>query len=225
MTQLVKYKLIWVLLIAALKETCYWIWPEEMLLNTILKLAAGVAVFMICYGWNCFPGKDRGGSHAEGTDWLTIAAVILFIIADMVIRWQFLVSGALFFLGHLLLVICFWIKRRPSMKSLIVWAVLTVVEAPLLIWLLTSNEFSFPVGCLGAVYGSMLIMMVVSAFRQECLAMAGAVLFVLSDLFLALHKAFDSLQWMHAPSILLFYLSIGLFLLNINKSIREEGKG
>ena len=200
-----KRKLVLVLIIAIIKECCFWIWQEQDLLNTILKLAAGVAVFLVCL----YPLR-RPASKKQT---LVLAAAIFFIIADLVIKWQFLISGALFFLGHLLLVIRFWIHRKPGKKGILIWAVLTVIEAPLMILLLTKHEFSFAVGCLGAVYGSLLLFMAVCAVYQERMITAAAFLFLFSDLFLALHKAFTALQWMHAPSILLFYLSLGMFLL------------
>jgi len=204
-TNTVRCQLILILCIASAKELCFWLWRDQILLNTVLKLLAGTAIFLVC----------RVRRPVLRRDWLILIATVLFIIADLVIRWQFLVSGALFFLGHLLLIIYFMLHKKPAVWGFIIWGVMTAVEAPLMIRLLTIHGFTFAVGCLGALYGSMLVFMVVCALRQEKFMAAAALLFVISDLFLALYKAFAALQWMHAPSILLFYLSIGIFLLNV----------
>ena len=211
-TKTEKLQLVLILCIASVKEICFWLFPEQILLNTVLKLFAGVAIFLVC----------RVRKPVFRRDWLILIAAVLFIIADLLIKWQFLVSGALFFLGHLLLIIYFCLNKKPTARGLIIWGVLTAAEAPFMIWLLTKHGFSFLTGCLGAMYGSMLVLMVVCALRQNKLMASAALLFVFSDLFLALHKAFTVLQWMHAPSILLFYLSIGMILLNVRKE--EAGR-
>ena len=199
------HKLVIVFCVAVIKELCFWLWPEQILLNTILKLIAGAAIYLICCG-----RKYRPSSAEER--WIIIS-VLLFILADLLIRWQFLISGALFLVGHLLLAICFWRERKPTRLGIVIWIALTAVEAPFMIWLLTHNGFSLLIGCGGAVYGTVLALMIVCALRQETILTAAAILFGCSDLCLALHKAFASLKWMHIPSILLFYLSIGMFLL------------
>ena len=154
-TKTEKRQLILVLCIASVKELFFWLFPEQILLNTILKLFAGAAVFLAC----------RVRRPAFSRDWLILLAAALFIIADLLIKWQFLVSGAVFFLGHLLLIVYFCLNKKPAAKGLIIWGVLTAAEAPLMIWLLTIHEFTFLIGCLGALYGSMLVLMV-----NPCLA-------------------------------------------------------
>ena len=203
-------KIIWVLCIAFLKEVCYWIWLEQKPVQTILKLAVAVLIFTICYGWKNRPATLQGK--------MILTAFGVFIAADLAITWQFLAGGALFLIGHLILVICFWICRKPSRTKILVWLVLTAAEAVPVILLIHQHNYSILIGCLAALYGSVLILMAVCAAGQENrIITAGAYLFLASDLLLALHKVSASLQWLHAPSILLFYLSLGMFLLGCSK--------
>jgi len=138
---------------------------------------------------------------------------MIFILADLLIKWKFLISGVLFLIRHILLIVCFCMEKKPTRKGIAVWAVLTVAEAPLMIRLLGQYGFSPAVGCAGAVYGSVLALMVVCALRQAEILAAGAIMFACSDICLALYKASAGLWWMHAPSILLFYMALGMFLI------------
>ena len=76
-----------------------------------------------------------------------IASVMIFILADLLIKWKFLISGVLFLIGHILLIVCFCMEKKPTRKGIAVWAVLTVAEAPLMIRLLGQYGFSPAVGC------------------------------------------------------------------------------
>ena len=201
--------------IAACKELFFWLFPDELVLNTAVKLVAGAAVILVSCGLRYRP------SSAE--EKAIITAVFLYILADLVMRWIFLLSGALFLAGHLIVIFCLTRKKKPSRKGLVVWAVQTGIETPFLICLFQKNGLSLAAGLAGALYGSVLVLMTVCAADHVKILAAAVILFVCSDFLLALFKLSSSLRWIHTPSILLFYLSIGLFLIYCRDYAQRDG--
>ena len=185
---------------AIAKAITYWIQPEELVFSTILKVLAGIAVILFAL------------IRASLKDHLSIKifiVILIFVVADLLMKFIFPAGGALFALGHLLLVIFFWMKKKPSARALILGGIIAVAGAIFVFFLLRRY---FPGGLLlpigGAVYVILLVAMMVSSIKMPNILTFASFSFLASDALLALDKALVTQPWIHSISTLLFYLSL-----------------
>lgn len=188
-------------------EAGYLFLPGRVLIWSLLKAAAFLFLFLRLFSGREQPGRPRLS--------LSLAAMLLYAAADLLISVNLVAGGALYAFGHLVLIRAMRLKRPLAKAGLVLW-----VSGALLICILVPVLFRsrFLLGCGIALYGIILIGVPVFAVPFSRFLRSGTLLFLLSDLFLAVQLIFPRLRGFQIAGIILFYLS----LLLISESVRRR---
>lgn len=139
-------------------------------------------------------------------------ALICDLAADILIKYTPIVSVTLFGVGHLILVILFIKKKRPSKIGLLIWILVSVVIGVAIFLFLHGIVPKGYLGCAGAtLYASVLVLMVVAAVNMPKKLRLASYAFIVSDLLLVPDMISPKFIWCHCISTMLFYLSLWLF--------------
>ena len=104
---------------AVLKTVLIAVMPDATLVPTIVKVAA--AIVLVLFALTGKPLK-KGYFHR-----LIFISLLLFLIADVAIKLRASIGVLLFGLGHILLVIAFFKKKKPGRTSVLIWVAASVV--------------------------------------------------------------------------------------------------
>ena len=188
---------------AVLKTVLIAVMPDATLVPTIVKVAAAIVLVLFA-----LTGKplQKGFFHR-----LLFIGLLFFLMADIAIKLRASIGVLLFGIGHLLLVIAFFKKKKPTKIGVLIWVVASVAVGFCMFFFLHGI---IPAGYLGCAcvtaYGAILILMVVCATRMPKTLSIAAYAFILSDLLLGADKISPKLVWCHCISTALFYLSLWL---------------
>lgn len=189
------------LVLIILKLITFGINPDERVLSTFLKAGIGIVAVLLAL--------IPKGLHNRETKYL-FAVLLVFIVADLLMKWVFPLGGGFFTLGHCLLIVIFRIMQRPSRKLLLVGGIVGGICAAAVFCIVHFTTHYGLLLALGlAVYSVMLVYMVALSLNMHPMLKLAAWFFVLSDLLLLIDKLAGS-TLIHLISAFFYYLVYGL---------------
>lgn len=160
--------------------------------------------------------KKKKDSYA-----ITIMIILfLFMLADMLINYVFVLGAILFALGHLILTIYFYICHKPKKENIIVFSIaeaLGVIVSIIGIAVLKKTL----VGLLIMVYSLFICSLLSSCIKEKRSIIIAISFFVLSDVLLMINLLIDSNIIVGHFLRFFYYLSIILLALTDKKKMKE----
>lgn len=184
---------------ACCTEAAFWMYPERPDIRNICKIVT--VVFILLYALLCRNRKEWGFA------WIFFA-LVLASLADVLIVTSFYVGAGLFALAHICLIIMFCKKRRLSGRKWILWGVISAAVVAMVLILGSSKAW---VSYGAAAYAPILLLMVFAAVGQPVILRNAAIIFLVSDLLLAVYNSLSKLFFIHIIYMGLFYAALLIF--------------
>jgi uncharacterized membrane protein YhhN len=128
------------------------------------------------------------------------------ILADILICYSFAGGAALFLVGHVLLIVAFQHRNRMTKGRWVQWAILSAAVIALIGFVFVPMKGLY--AWIAAVYAPVILLMRCCGGRQTVRIRFASLLFLVSDVLLAVYFAMLSEPMVHILYMLLFYLAL-----------------
>ena len=190
-------------LVAVVKIILLIIIPRDIWIPTAVKIAAGIILILLAVSGK----KIRKNSFSV----LIFVTLLVFLVADILMKLWFIAGAVLFGIGHILLAIAFLKKNKPTKTGWILWIAISVVIGAVIFLFLPGIVPKGYLGCAGmTLYAFAIVLMVVCAVRMQKRLAFAAYAFLLSDFLLVPDMLSKKFVWCHCISTALFYLALWL---------------
>lgn len=192
------------------------------LLAPVLELGTGRYPFLVAASTGFLMVAWLAGALRHVYGRLVIAGLVFCWLGDVAGPYNFALGAGMFLLAHLVFVaafVAYGLNRRACLRSL----VLVFPSGAILWWLLPQVDPSMRL--LVVIYTTVITAMLVAAGGTSRLIFAAAVVFYVSDIFVARWRFVDQNSWNAFICYPLYYTACLMFAISSNASTGKSGAG
>lgn len=178
-------------------EAAFWLLADRMLYRVIWKAAVGFALIVL-YWLRREKGEPFRVSLFPG--------LLAAILADILICYTFVGGAALFLVGHVLLIVAFQNRNRMTKGRWVQWVIVSAAVITLIAFVFIPMKGLY--AWVAAVYAPVILLMRYCGGRQTVRIRFASLLFLISDVLLAVYFALLSEPMIHVLYMLLFYIAL-----------------
>ncbi|MBQ4423411.1 MAG: hypothetical protein II872_03750 [Clostridia bacterium] len=178
-------------------EAAFWFLADRVLYRLIWKAVMGAALVALY-----FRRRERG----EPWKVSLFPGLFTAILADLLITVSFLGGAALFLVAHVFLILAFRFRKKMTKSRWVQWGIISAALVALIVVVFVPQKGLY--AWAAAVYAPVVLLMRWAGGRQTTRVRFASLLFLLSDVLLAVYFAVLSEPVIHILYMILFYVAL-----------------
>ena len=192
--------------VGRLVEEMFFLMYHNPFPREITKAAMGIVSILFAL-WGLARRKKAGQLYdAEGRFFIVVAAAVAVLaVANQLITVNVAVGVSFLVLAHLVLVVAYIIRQRPSAYHWLAWVAVSVAFIGLImVYARYTGNYKYAV----SAFACLISLMVVCSVQMPPLVTFGSMLLMVYDILLGLYRLFSNIMLFHVAFVIVYYLAI-----------------
>lgn len=192
--------------VGRLVEEMFFLMYHNPFPREITKAAMGIVSILFAL-WGLARRKKAGQLYdAEGRFFIVVAAAVAVLaVANQLITVNVAVGVSFLVLAHLVLVVAYIIRKKPTAYHWLAWVAVSVAFiGVIMIYARNTGNYKYAV----SAFACLISLMVVCSVQMPPLVTFGSMLLMVYDILLGLYRLFSNMMLFHVAFMIVYYLAI-----------------